>query len=150
MFSQCAINSSWMTLNHNMHFKQLAAAPMAVFGQKSAPPVYVLGNPRTGGVQSCSLYCGKELVLKDKGSMNLVTFVAQEWPLTTAVQSEKQCPGVWGWGWCLVTLVRISPSLLRVLLFGSVLCSSVQGVHLGSQGLRFFLFPFRLPPYPKP
>ena len=40
-------------------------------------------------VRSCSLYCEKGLVLKDKGSMNLVTFVAQEWPLTTAVQSEK-------------------------------------------------------------
>ena len=46
-----------------MHFKQRAAALMAAFGQKSAPPVCVLGNPRTGGVRSCSLYCGKELVL---------------------------------------------------------------------------------------
>ena len=72
-----------------MHSKQLAAALMAVFGQKSAPPMCVLGNPRTGGVRSCSLYCEKGLVLKDEGSMYLVTFVAQEWPLTTAVQSEK-------------------------------------------------------------
>ena len=32
----------------------------------------VLGNPRTGGVRSCSWYCRKELVLEVEGSMHPV------------------------------------------------------------------------------
>ena len=80
-----------------MHSKQLAAALMAVFGQKSAPPMCVLGNPRTGGVRSCSWYCRKELVLKVEGSMYLVIFMAQDWAMRLVAKKSFEFLVFAGW-----------------------------------------------------
>ena len=80
-----------------MHSKQLAAALMAVFGQESAPPMCVLGNPRTGGVRSCSWYCRKELVLKVEGSMYLVILLAQDWAMRLVAKRSFEFLVFAGW-----------------------------------------------------
>ena len=77
-----------------MHFKQLAAAVKVVFGRKSASPVCVLGNPRTGGVRSCSLYSGIGLELKEKGSMYL-TISGSRMARSTEATSKKEVEPAW-------------------------------------------------------
>ena len=80
-----------------MHFRQLAAALMAVFGQRSAPTMCVLGNPRTGGVRSCSWYCRKELVLEVEGSMYLLIFMAQDWAMRLVTKRSLEFLLFAGW-----------------------------------------------------
>ena len=71
----------------------------------------VLGNPRTGGVRSCSWYCRKELVLEVEGSMNPVILWLKAQAMTKAVEGfVKSVPLVWG----LVVWLLVVPGESRV------------------------------------
>ena len=57
----------------------------------------VLGNPRTGGVRSCSWYCRKELVLEVEGSMYLLIFMAQDWAMRLVTKRSFEFRLFAGW-----------------------------------------------------
>ena len=97
-FSQCVDKDpSWKTLYHYMHFKQLAAADNGSFWPRICTSICVLGNPRTGGVRSCSLYSGIVLRFKGKGSMCPMILLAQDWAMRLVAKRNLVCLVFAGW-----------------------------------------------------